>query len=173
MRGVVSNATPLIYLAKAGKIDLLKTVFGQVFIPEEVKVEVVDRGKLLGQKDAYVVENAISEGWIKVLATDPVEIPIELDKGEEAALSLAKKQKLNIVLVDEVSARSAAKLLGLTPRGTLFVLLEALKRKEIELDNFLEILEDLINQGLRLREEVYVETVKEARKIAAESDTKS
>jgi predicted nucleic acid-binding protein len=160
-------------LAKAGKIDLLKTVFRHVFITEEVKVEVVDKGKLLGEKDAYVIENAISEGWIKVLATELVEIPIMLDKGEEAALSLAKKQKLNIVLVDEDLARSAAKLLGLTPRGTLSVLLEALKRKEIKFDEFLEILEDLINQGFRLREEVYVETVKEARKIAAESDTQS
>jgi len=44
MSGVVSNAAPLIYLAKVGRIDLLKKVFGEVFISEEVKVKVVDRG---------------------------------------------------------------------------------------------------------------------------------
>jgi len=47
MSGVVSNATPLIYLAKIGKLYLLKRVFGEVFVPEEVKIEAVDRGKQL------------------------------------------------------------------------------------------------------------------------------
>ncbi len=167
MHGVVSNATPLIYLAKVGRLDLLKKVFGEVFIPQEVKIEVVDRGKLLGEKDAYVVENAIIEGWIKVLAVDPIRLPIALDKGEEAVLSLANKQGLKIVLIDEVTARAAAKLLGLTPRGTLFVLLMALKRKSLNLDEFLEVLNSLINQGFRLKEEVYVEAITEARRLAS------
>ena len=165
--GVVSNATPLIYLAKAGRIDLLKKVFGQVFIPEDVKIEVVDRGKQLGEKDAYVVEKAIGEGWLKVLSVDIVEVPIKLDKGEEATLSLAKKLGLKVVLVDEAAARSAARLMDLTPRGTVFVFLKALEKNEIDLDEFLEALDELIDQGFRLKEEVYMEAVKEARKIAA------
>jgi hypothetical protein len=41
---IVSNASPLIYLAKVGKLELLK-IFGEVVIPEEVKVEVVDSGR--------------------------------------------------------------------------------------------------------------------------------
>ena len=167
MQRVVSNATPLIYLAKAGRIDLLKKIFGHILIPLEVKVEVVDNGKLLGEKDAYVVENAIGEGWIEVLETDTLSLPIMLDKGEAATLSLAKKLGVEVVLVDEVLARSAAKLLGLTPRGTIFVLLVALKRKKLNLDEFLEVLDELINQGFRLKEEVYLEAVREATKIAA------
>ena len=87
MSGVVYNATPLIYLAKIGRIDLLKKVFGTVFIPEEVKVEVVDKGKLLEEKDAYTIERAIGEGWLKVLKAETIEVPIKLDKGEVAALS--------------------------------------------------------------------------------------
>jgi predicted nucleic acid-binding protein len=169
MSGVVSNATPLIYLAKTGRIDLLKKVFGEVFIPEEVKAEVVDKGKLLKETDAYTIEKAINEGWLKVLAAETIEVPMKLDKGEVAVLSLAKKLKLNVVLVDEVSARSAARLLDLTPRGTVFVLLKALEKKEINLDEFLEILSQLISDGFRLKEEVYVEAVKEAKRIASEA----
>jgi len=45
---VVFNATPLICLAEIGRIYLLRKVFGEVFVPEEVKVEVVDKGRLLG-----------------------------------------------------------------------------------------------------------------------------
>jgi len=169
MSGVVSNATPLIYLAKTGRISILKKVFGTVFIPEEVKIEVVDKGKILGEKDAYTIERAIREGWLKVLAAEAIEVPIKLDKGEVAALSLAKKLKLDVVLLDEVSARSAARLLDLIPRGTVFVLFKALEKKEISLDEFLEVLSQLISEGFRLKEEVYVEAVKQAKRIASET----
>jgi len=147
-------------------LTFLKIVFGEVFIPQEVKIEVVDRGKMLGEKDAIVVENTIREGWIKVLATDSIEMPMALDKGEEAVLSLANKQSSKIVLIDEVTARTAARLLGLTQRGTIFVLLIGLKRRILNLDEFLESLQSLINHGFRLKEEVYIEVVAEARRIA-------
>lgn len=166
MPSVVSNSTSLIYLAKIGKLDLLKVIFGEVLIPNEVFTEVVKKGKSLKRKDAYTVENAIVQGWIRVVQADPFEIPIELDKGEEEALSLAKQLKLEIVLVDDISARSAARLLGLTPRGTLFVLLMALKEKHIVFEEFLQALDQLIEQGFRLKEEVYVEAIKEATRIA-------
>jgi predicted nucleic acid-binding protein len=169
MGQVISNATPLIYLAKAGRINLLKEVFGEVFIPEEVKIEVVDRGKQLGERDAYAIEKAIGEGWLKVLPTEIVEVPIELDRGEVAALSLAKKLGIKEVLLDEASARAAARLLDLTPRGTIFVLLKALEKKEIDLNEFLKVIDELISHGFRLKEEVYIEAVREARKIVAET----
>lgn len=163
--GIVSDATPLIYLAKAGRIGLLRTVFGRVIIPEEVKVEGVDRGKQLGEADAYIVEKAINDGWIKVLSVEPLETPIRLEPGEAAVLSLAKKLGLKEVLVDEVSGRVAARLLDLTPRGTIFVLLRALEKKEMNLDEFLRVLNQMIDEGFRLREEVYIEAVRIARRI--------
>lgn len=169
MSGIVSNATPLIYLAKVGRIDLLKKVFVEVFIPVEVKIEVVDRGKQLGERDAYIIERAIGEGWLKVLNAEVVEVPIKLDFGEVAVLSLAKKLGVREVLIDEVSARAAAALLDLIPRGTVFVFLKALEKKEINLDEFLEVLNQMIRQGFRLKEEVYVEAVRQARKIATET----
>jgi len=165
MNGIVSNATPLIYLAKSGRVNLLKKAFGQVFIPEEVKVEVVDGGKDLGERDAYLIEKAINDGWIKVLKSEILEIPIKLELGEIAALSLAKKLGVKEVLVDEAPARTAARLLGLTPRGTIFPLLKALESKEVNLNDFLEILNELIKQGFRLKEEVYLETMRKAREM--------
>jgi predicted nucleic acid-binding protein len=169
MPPVVSNSTPLIYLAKVNKLDLIKSLFNEVFIPQEVKNEVVDKGKMLGKKDAYIVEKAISEGWLKVLTTDIVAVSIELDPGEIAALSLAKKLKLKEVLIDESSARAAARLLDLTPRGTLFILLKALQKEEIDQDEFLEVLNQLLKEGFRLKEEVYLEALKEAKRITAKT----
>ena len=37
---VVSDSTPLITLMKAGRLDLLKSLFGEVLIPEAVFAEV-------------------------------------------------------------------------------------------------------------------------------------
>lgn len=168
MRSIVSNATPLIYLAKIGKLNLLKIIFGDVIIPEEVKIEVVDKGKKLGEKDAYIIEQGIKDGWIKVSSTQAVESPLGLEKGEIDALSLAKNLGQNEILVDEISARTAAKLLGLKPKGTLFVLMKALEIGELNLDEFLDTLSDLVRQGFRLKEEVYLEAVRKAREIVKE-----
>jgi len=169
MPPIVSNATPLIYLAKVNKLDILKILFAEVFIPQEVKNEVVDRGKLLGKKDAYLVEKAISEGWLKVLTTNIVVVPIELDPGEIATLSLAKQLGLKEVLLDESAARAAARLMGLTPRGTIFILLKALQKEEIDQEEFLEVLNQLLNEGFRLKQEVYLEALKEAKRIATKT----
>ncbi len=162
---IVSNATPLIYLAKVGKLELLKT-FGVVIIPEEVKVEVVDRGKAMEKTDAYVVEKAINEGWIRVLKAELIDVPIDLHPGENAVLSLAKKLGIRDVLIDEKPARFAAKLLGLRPKGTVYVLLKALKEGMIDFDEFLDILNEMIRQGFRLKEEIVVEAIRDAKRIA-------
>ena len=81
----------------------------------------------------------------------------------------AKKLGIKEVLVDEASARAAARLLDLKPRGTIFVLLKALEKKMLDLDGFLEVLDQLIRHGFRLKEEVYVEAVKTARRIVGET----
>ena len=162
---IVSNATPLIYLSKVGKLELLKGVFGEIYIPEEVKIEAVDRGKELKRRDALVIERAIEDGWLKVSRAEPVKLPIELEVGETAAISLAKKLGSQEVLIDEVSARTAARLLGLQPRGTIFVLLKILEEGEMNLDEFLETLNELVKHGFRLREEIYIEAIRKAREI--------
>ncbi len=42
---VVSNASPLINLARIGRLDLLPRIFGRLFIPEAVWQEVVVEGQ--------------------------------------------------------------------------------------------------------------------------------
>lgn len=166
MGKVISNATPLIYLAKADKLGLLKKVFRQVIIPEEVKNEIVDEGKKLGEMDAYLVEQAIKEGWIKVLNTkELIEIPLQLEKGEIAVLSLAKNMNVEEVLIDEAPARLTSEILEIKPRGTIFVLLKALDKEHMGFDEFLSILDGMIEVGFRLKEEVYIRAIQAARRI--------
>jgi len=166
MSKIVSNATPLIYLGKVGKLNLLECIFEEVIISEEVKREIVDEGKKLKEADAYLIEKEIKRGWIKVFnVKELIDVPLKLEKGEISTLSLAKKLKIREVLIDEAPARTASEILGLTPRGTIFVLLKALKIKEITFDEFLKILNKLLKEGFRLKEEVYLEAIETAKKI--------
>jgi len=58
---IVSNSGPLIHLAKIDRLNLLKELFGEVTIPLEVKLEVVDRGKDEGMADAFLIETEIGK----------------------------------------------------------------------------------------------------------------
>ena len=164
---MIANSTPLIYLAKLGKIDLLKLLFSKIYIPEAVKQEVVDQGKAHHEPDALIVEQAIQEGWIIVRKTEtlPILYQMGIDQGELEAISLAIAMKRKEVLLDQTHARVAAELLGLTPRGTLFVLLRALKENKINLKEYRSLLESLISVGFRMSEELYLNALKRGEQI--------
>jgi len=169
MDRVVSNATPLIYLAKANKLSLLQTMVKQVFIPEAVYREVVIEGKRLGEKDAYRVEKAINEGWILVQGAKII-YPVEITThpGEVEVISLAKEKGIEAVLMDDVKARAASEMAGLRPIGTLWLMLKAVKNHMLDFDEFLSALEDIIQSGFYLKEEVYLKAVRKARKLSAD-----
>lgn len=162
---IVSNSTVLIYLAKIGKLNLLKELFSDVSKPAEVFNEVVIRGKEHQHPDAFIVESVIEEGWIHI---KNIEAFVELedfgiDLGEAQAISLAKSLGVP-VLLDQTHARNAAKAFGLRPRGTIFVLLAALKRNLLTSDDYQDSLEDLVKAGFRMSDVVYLEAVRLGRR---------
>ncbi|MHB8277978.1 MAG: DUF3368 domain-containing protein [Candidatus Humimicrobiaceae bacterium] len=166
MNNIISDATPLIYLAKIEKINLLKSPYNTIIISSEIKNEIIDEGKRLKEKDAFLIEKEIKDGFIEVIKVSNYIKPVfKIDKGELSILSLAKELSIKDVLIDEKLARIAAKVEGLTPRGTLFVILKNLKLKLINFDDFLRILNSLLEAGFRLKEEVYLKAIEEARKI--------
>ncbi|HEY9206006.1 MAG TPA: hypothetical protein VIO58_08795 [Candidatus Methanoperedens sp.] len=162
---IVSNSTVLIYLAKIGKLSLLKELFREVSIPEEVFTEVVIRGKEQEHPDAFIVEKAVKDGWIYVKHIEAVEVleNFGIDPGEAQAISLARSLDVP-VLLDQTHARNAAKALGLRPRGTLFILLAALRKKLLTYEDYQNSLEDLVKTGFRMSDEVYLEAVRLGRR---------
>ncbi|HIH96974.1 MAG TPA: hypothetical protein HA348_05815 [Thermoplasmata archaeon] len=54
---IVTNASPLIFLAKIDKLELLIELFEEVIIPVQVFAEVVIKGKEKGMDDAFLIEN--------------------------------------------------------------------------------------------------------------------
>jgi len=130
---VTSDAGPLIHLAKIGLLDLLREIFSTITIPLEVKAEVVDRGKEKGFADAFLIEEAIRNGWILVVDVKMSDEFLELcrqagvDKGEAEVLRHAK-EKGGLALLDDESPRDLARSLGIPVRGTLGVLVESARK---------------------------------------------
>ena len=61
LRKVVSNSSPLIHLAKTGKLNLLKCFFNGIIVPEAVHKECVVEGR--SRDDAVKIADA---EWIKI-----------------------------------------------------------------------------------------------------------
>ncbi|HEQ78309.1 MAG TPA: DUF3368 domain-containing protein [Euryarchaeota archaeon] len=165
---IVSNSTPLICLTKLNRLHLLKEFFVEVCIPEEVYREVVTRGKEEKYPDALLVEEAVKEGWVIVKKATEMKRLEEygIDKGEVEAISLALNLKYSGILVDQSHARFVAEVMGLVPKGTIFVLLKALKNGVFSFDDYLKDMETLVKTGFRMSDDVYIEAVRLGKKLA-------
>jgi predicted nucleic acid-binding protein len=144
---IVSNSGPLIHLAKIGRLRLLKELFGEVIIPYEVKFEVVDRGKDEGIADAFLIEDEINNGWIKINLSNNNKVKevadrVGIDIGEVAAIMIAGRRKCP-VLIDDLAARRFAIGLGLEVIGSIGVLLRSAKVQKISKSEALEALDKL------------------------------
>lgn len=88
---IVSNASPLINLARIGHLTLLQAVYGELVIPQAVWEEVVVAGA--GQPGAEEVRRA---DWIRVCpVTDHHLVNAlrqDLDAGEAEAIALAAEK---------------------------------------------------------------------------------
>ncbi|MGD9162579.1 MAG: hypothetical protein PVG39_29495 [Desulfobacteraceae bacterium] len=167
MQNIVSNATPLIYLAKADQLILLHEMFETIFIPDAVYREVVIQGKNKGETDAFRVERAVKDGWIVVKKIKKIcNIELSMHPGEVEVISLALELAIKVVLMDDTKARITAELAGLRPKGTLWLLLNAVKGKILDFDRFLIVLEDIVKSGFYLKEEVFLKAVHQAKTLS-------
>lgn len=122
MLKVVSNTTPIISLLKIDKLQILKDLYGEVYIPQEVFNE-IEAGK---NKEFYADLSQIN--WIKVEKIKDVKSLsyfLDLDKGEAEAIVLATENEADLIILDESLGRFHAKHVGLKVTGTMGVLLKA------------------------------------------------
>jgi predicted nucleic acid-binding protein len=121
---IVSNASPLINLARIGKLDLLPRLYGELTVPEAVWREVVLEGQ--GQPGAEEIERA---SWIQVRSVTNRDLAQalqqELDAGEAEAIALALEMGAEFLLMDERLGRETALHMGVQCVGLIGVLIEA------------------------------------------------
>jgi len=158
----VSNSTPLIYLAKIGKLEILRSVFEKIFIPEAVFEEAVARGKALNISDAFIIERAVG-AWIIRERVKPeidaeyrfLDTNIRLGLGEREAIKLCKQLDIKYLIADDREARRVSKMLNVTPIGTCGVIIKAYKLGTITRNEAIQILDELLKAGFRISPELY------------------
>lgn len=122
----VVNTSPLIFLSKAGLIDLLRVVSPRVMVPELVAMEIGRRGP------DDIAANALADTqWlIAVPATTipPLIQSWDLGAGESAVLAYALEHPGMIAIIDDGGGRRCAEVLNVPLSGTLGLVLLAKQR---------------------------------------------
>ena len=127
---VVSDAGPLITLAKLNLLHLLERLYRRVYFPGSVYKEAVVEGLRQGLEDAHTLRLfLIQEGWetMEVENAPDELISLHLDQGELDSLALALAMNA-LLLIDEERGREEARRHRVKVRGTLGVLIEAYRR---------------------------------------------
>jgi hypothetical protein len=122
MPKVVSNTTPILALLKIAKLEILKELYGHIFIPQEVFNE-IEAGK---GNEFYMDLSKIE--WItieKIQDEKSLSYFLDLDKGEAEAIVLAAEIGAGLIILDETLGRFHAKHAGLVVTGILGILLKA------------------------------------------------
>ena len=138
---IISNSSPLILLAKINKLEVLKTLYGNIFIPRQVYNEVIIQGKNENYSDAALVEKYINEFiFVKDLNAERYKEAEKLNKivgsGESQAIELCLQETAELLLIDNFEPRKLAQLKEIKCRSTPGILLEALKKEIIKFEEY-------------------------------------
>ncbi len=148
---VVSDTTPLVGLASIGRLDILRELFDEVYIPQAVYDEATS-----ARKD---IEAAI---WMHVVQVrDRLAVNIlldEMDLGEVETIILAGEMNADWVLMDEKKGRRKLSQLNIPKIGTIGVLLKARQLGLIQ--NLKHEIENLQKMGFSISQMVVDDVLK-------------
>jgi len=150
---VISDATPIISLAKIDMLDILGTFYNEVLLPQAVYDEVVRNPAFTCEAETIMnsafirVETVSNEQSVKILRA------AGLDLGESEAIVLADSRTDSLLLMDERKGRQIAQSMGLRVIGTLGILLQA---KKLGLTPQIKpLLDVLVNANIRISDSLY------------------
>jgi predicted nucleic acid-binding protein len=146
----VVNASPLIFLSKADRLEFLRLVAPEILVPNAVAEEIQQYGP--NDPTAQALE---STSWLRVVEVAAVPPAIEawaLGPGESSVLAYAMMHRPMIAIIDDLSARHCAEVFKIPVSGTLGLVLTAKKRGVIPLAR--PVLEELRQCGMYLSDRV-------------------
>ena len=129
MAHVISDAGPLIALAKADSLFVPRDLFSRIRIPEAVWLECVQKTGA----DSRRIEQAASDGWLNVVSVATKRShPPSLGIGEVEAIQLALETEKALLIMDDRLARREATRRGLDYIGTVRMLHLAEQRSMVD-----------------------------------------
>lgn len=119
-RVVITDAGPLIALAKIDHLGILEGLFGRLVLPRAVMQECLAKET----EDSLRIKQAMDDGILPVQspAADRPALPRSLGDGEKEAIWLALQHENALLILDDQPARKLAAKLGLNFVGTVRLL---------------------------------------------------
>jgi predicted nucleic acid-binding protein len=155
-----SDSGPLIWLGKCDLLNLLRELYPEIAIPEAVYKEAVTRGLEKGFENAQTIKKALEEGWIRVYNVGKqfkdtvrkveIQLGIEIGEGERETIALAVEKRISIFLTNDEDAYLVGKILGLKPKGVLYVILKSVKDAHLGKEKAKEALKRILEEGFWL-----------------------
>lgn len=131
MRLWIVDTSPLIFLAKLDRLELLNRYADQVLAPPAVLREIGEYHDAANQK----IEDA-RRSWLGVRAVEDRRVVdvlrADLDAGESEVIALTLEMQAERAILDDLDARRLARRVGVTPFGTLGLLLAAKLRGDLQ-----------------------------------------
>lgn len=159
LRSAVVDASPLIFLARTGLLDVLRNSSADVVVPAAVAAEVRARG---AEDDAAVAALATST-WMRVAPSIDVAPSIalwDLGPGESETIALAARTPDTVAVIDDRQARACAAVHRVTCVGTLGLLLAAKRRGDLAL--LRPALDALVKSGFFVSQPILDSILREA-----------
>ncbi|MGQ0652911.1 MAG: DUF3368 domain-containing protein [Betaproteobacteria bacterium] len=118
---VLTDASPLIGLSIVEGLGWLHTLFGEVWLPQQVQREVLTGQALRGEAE---IKPALAAGWLRVWKRRVAEATLpDLGEGEAACIRIAlSRDEPVLLLMDEKAGRAVAAEHGLRVAGTAAVI---------------------------------------------------
>lgn len=146
---MISNTSPIIFLAKIKNLDLLKNLYKKVTITTDIKNELLVEDK----PDKVQITDAINKGILSV--KDPSKLlALGLGKGENSAISLAAELNDSLI-IDDSFATKVAKSLGINTLRTTTAIFSAVKKKIITKSQALGMINSIIEEGYYISPRYY------------------
>ena len=142
----VSDTGPIIGLAKANRLSLLKNLFEKVLIPPMVRKELFAKTG----DEAELIDNALTD-FIQVSEINPLDETAKLileglSEGERQAIAIAASMGNDVILlIDDRAGRQAAEKLNIRITGLVGVLLMAKEKGLIK--SVVDVIEEIRNNG--------------------------
>jgi predicted nucleic acid-binding protein len=155
---VITNTTVISNFASVGRLNLLRQLFGEVYLSTEVYAEIQD-GLAEGHAFYAGIETQVHpltpQGWLRLISlTGEAELRVfgqlmdSLHRGEAASLAIAV-QRGWAFFSDDARARQIGRNLHVPVSGTLGVLLRAVKAQFVSLVEANALLDQMIQAGYR------------------------
>jgi len=152
----VINTSPILYLARANRLDFFTFAADEIVVPNAVSKELAVGGPV----EWMALAAAMGSQQLRVVDDPQVPIAIQswdLGPGESSVLAWAYAHSPAVANIDDLAARRCATAFNIPVRGTLGLVLTAKMRGLIPAAR--PVIEELKQRGMHLSERVIAEAL--------------